>query len=102
MIWCTKTFAIHRLIGTIWDLALSFIEVKLSLPWDLQLYPVLEEEDVHDQHPTELQRGRGSYDSLKQSSEGSLQRVPSSSSQRSQSSEPSEHGNLSKELLPVF
>eukprot|EP00435_Cladocopium_sp_Y103_P046641 s1989_g13.t1 len=68
--------------------------------------PVPTEEDVHDLHPTEpLQRARGSYDSLKQSSEGSLQRVPSSSSQRSQrsqSSEPSEHGNLSKELILGF
>ena len=75
--------------------------MKLSLLWDLQQRPV-QEDDVHDQHPTEL-RGRSSYDhhdSLK-SSEGSLQRVPSSSS-RSQSSEPSEHDNLSKELVTVF
>lgn len=63
----------------------------------------LGEDDVHDQHPTEpLQRGCGTYDSLKQSSDGSLQRVRSSSmrsssSQLSQSSEPSEHGNLSKD-----
>lgn len=59
--------------------------------------PLPTEDDVHDQHPTE-RRGRSSYDhhdSLK-SSEGSLQRVPSSSS-RSQSSEPSEHDNLSKD-----